>query len=220
MARHVWGDESIHDMRIAQFPMHGHPKPFLTYRHCCVLFLGRGQAVGCRLLLGKHEKFEMGTRFTAITWAPPPQPSSSRRGDVNNKSIFTSGRVHHPVKVHSRTSQPSLRARAGTQRQDRFRRTPTSWTCWAPKRSNGQSRRKEMSVQLHQTQHHRSQCSRYFATPLTPPPQAPKGQFVAFSEIFSFFGGERLYRTRPCRDKPRQTNVTRRGKTPAGHKAT
>jgi hypothetical protein len=37
--------------------------------------------------------------------------------------------------------------------------------------------------------------------------------------FFFFFGGERLYRTRPCRDKPRQTNVTRRGKTPARHKA-
>jgi hypothetical protein len=38
--------------------------------------------------------------------------------------------------------------------------------------------------------------------------------------LFFFWRGERLYRTRPCRDKPRQTNVTRRGKTSAGHKAT
>jgi hypothetical protein len=41
-----------------------------------------------------------------------------------------------------------------------------------------------------------------------------------FFVFFLFLGGERLYRTRPCRDKTRQTNVTRRGKTPAGHKAT
>jgi hypothetical protein len=68
--------------------------------------------------------------------------------------------------------------------------------------------------------------------PLSLPPKRLAWHLIAIHELFRgfimhvlkifylYFLGEGLYMTRPCRDKPRQTNVTRRGKTPAGHKAT